>query len=89
MSPEKAEVEVRALRAIDIHGHVGQYHGCKHSVMDGFYSGGPEVVRRRAEWARAARQAPLAAARASRPPPRAAAASHHSPAAPPARSGRG
>jgi len=52
MSPEKAEVEVRALRAIDIHGHVGQYHGCKHSVMDGFYSGGPEVVRRRAEWAR-------------------------------------
>lgn len=52
MSPEKTAVDVRDVRAIDVHGHVGQYRGCKHAVMDGFYSGGPDVVRRRAEWAR-------------------------------------
>jgi uncharacterized protein len=47
-----AEPDVRSIRAIDIHGHVGRYKGCPLEVIDGFYSGGPEDVLRRAERAR-------------------------------------
>jgi predicted TIM-barrel fold metal-dependent hydrolase len=44
--------DIRSLRAIDTHGHVGRYRGSKLDIIDGFYSGGPEDVLRRAEWAR-------------------------------------
>ncbi len=43
---------VRSIQAIDVHGHVGRYKGCPLEVIDGFYSGGPEDVLRRAERAR-------------------------------------
>ncbi len=44
--------DIRSVRAIDIHGHVGRYKGCQLEVIDGFYSGGPEDVLRRAAQAR-------------------------------------
>jgi predicted TIM-barrel fold metal-dependent hydrolase len=44
--------DVRSIRAIDVHGHVGQYKGSKLDIIDGFYSGGAEDVLRRAELAR-------------------------------------
>ncbi len=44
--------DIHSLQAIDIHGHLGQYQGSKLPVIDGFYSGGPEDVLRRAEQAR-------------------------------------
>jgi hypothetical protein len=47
----KADSEIRLFLAIDIHGHVGRYHGSALDLIDGFYSGGPEDVFRRAAWA--------------------------------------
>jgi hypothetical protein len=44
--------DIRSLRAIDIHGHLGRYRGSKLDIIDGFYSGGPADVLRRAELAR-------------------------------------
>jgi hypothetical protein len=52
MSPATEPGDVLSIRAIDIHGHVGRYKGCPLEVIDGFYSGGPEDVLRRAERAR-------------------------------------
>jgi len=46
-----AAFDIRTVRAIDIHGHVGRYHGSALELIDGFYSGGPEDVLRRAAWA--------------------------------------
>jgi len=46
-----AASDIRSVRAIDIHGHVGRYHGSALDLIDGFYSGGPEDVLRRASWA--------------------------------------
>jgi predicted TIM-barrel fold metal-dependent hydrolase len=43
-----ASQAIQSLRAIDIHGHVGRYKGSALDLIDGFYSGGPEVVLRRA-----------------------------------------
>jgi predicted TIM-barrel fold metal-dependent hydrolase len=47
----KAALDIRSYRAIDIHGHVGRYHGSALDLIDGFYSGVPEDVLRRATWA--------------------------------------
>ncbi len=40
--------DIQSFRAIDIHGHVGSYKGSALDLIDGFYSGGPEDVLRRA-----------------------------------------
>ncbi|MDD8015194.1 MAG: amidohydrolase family protein [Acidobacteriota bacterium] len=40
------------LQAIDIHGHFGVYTGAKTDLINGFYSGGIDVVLRRARLAR-------------------------------------
>ncbi|OGD21197.1 MAG: hypothetical protein A2W03_10505 [Candidatus Aminicenantes bacterium RBG_16_63_16] len=52
MNLSAAAGDVRSIRAIDIHGHLGRYRGSKLEVIDGFYSGVPEDVLRRAERAR-------------------------------------
>jgi len=44
--------DIKSLGAIDVHGHVGQYRGTPLDIIDDFYSGGPEVVLRRAGVAR-------------------------------------
>jgi len=40
--------DIQSFRAIDIHGHIGSYKGSALDLIDGFYSGGPEDVLRRA-----------------------------------------
>jgi len=52
MNREETAGDVRAILAIDIHGHVGQYQGCRPEVINSFYSGGPAEVLRRSERAR-------------------------------------
>jgi predicted TIM-barrel fold metal-dependent hydrolase len=40
--------DIKSIRAIDVHGHLGSYKGAKLDLIDGFYSGGPADVLRRA-----------------------------------------